>query len=82
MEKQTGVTPKELEGPGFPFTLSYLWSAFLIVNASRQSGFNGPLPLGIREFKEYSDLYGVKLSLWEISTLREVDRVYMKVING
>lgn len=79
MERATGKTPKELEGPTFPYILGYLWSAFLSINKSRQSGFNGPMPLSNRDFKDYSELYGVELSLWEIEALQEVDRVYMKV---
>jgi len=42
VERQTGRTPKKLEGPDFPISIEYLWSAFISLSSARTSGFSGP----------------------------------------
>jgi hypothetical protein len=71
-----------LIGPEFPLPLQHVWFAFLDLSSTRGQGFSGPLPLTYNEIKAYSEMTGTVFEPWEVSALKGLDRVYMKVANG
>lgn len=82
VERQTGRTPKELQGPDFPDLLEYIWSAFIHLSSLRGQGFSGPLPIDYRTISDWMDLTGIKLSAWEVDTILRLDKVYRRILNG
>jgi len=82
VERQTGRTPQELEGPDFPFSVEYLWSAFLSLSNSRSIGFSGPNPITYEEIKAWKELTHTPLSARDIEAVKRLDLVYMRVMNG
>jgi len=82
VERQTGKTLEELQGPEFPFPLSNIWSAFIDLSSTRGQGFSGPLHITYNEIKAYMELTGTELRPWEVEVIKGLDRVYMKVANG
>jgi len=82
VERQTGRRPKDLEGPDFPSLLSYLWTAFLALNNSRSMGAHTANPISYQEIKAYCDLTAVVLSPRDVEAIKEVDSVYLKVMNS
>ena len=82
VERQTGRTPKELEGPDFPISLEYLWSAFFSLSSARTSGFSGPNPITYQEIKAWKELTQTPLSARDVEAVKRLDLVYMRVMNG
>ena len=82
VERQTGRKLQELEAPDFPFTLSYLWSAFLDLNNSRTMGAHTANPINYAEIKAYVDLTYTALSARDIETIKLLDRKYLEVMNS
>jgi hypothetical protein len=82
VERQTGHTPQELIGPDFPELLSYVWSVFLCLHSTRQSGFSGPNPISYQEIQAYKNTTNSCLSSRDVETIKRLDKVYMRVANG
>ena len=82
VERQTGHRPKALDGPDFPLLMSHVWSAFVVLNASRTMGFSGPNPISYQEIKTWKELTDTPLSSWEIEAVKCVDVVFMGMANG
>ena len=82
VERQTGHRPKALDGPDFPLLMSHVWSAFIVLNASRTMGFSGPNPISYQEIKTWKELTDTPLSSWEIEAIKRVDVVFMGTMNG
>jgi len=82
VERQTGRTPKELEGPDFPFSVEYLWSAFLSLSNSRSVGFSGPNPITYEEIKAWKELTQTPLASRDIEAIKRLDLVYIRVMHG
>jgi hypothetical protein len=81
VERQTGRKLQELEAPDFPFTLSYLWSAFLSLNNSRSSGYSSN-PISFTEIKAFVELTHIPLSARDVETIKLLDRKYLEVMNS
>lgn len=43
---------------------------------------NGPSALSYLEIKAWSDLMGNTLSPWEVDIIKQIDAIYMKVVNS
>lgn len=83
VEKQTGRRPKALNGPEFPSGLEYIWSSFFEASKGRSSGFSGPNPLSYQELESWMRLTQTPLTPRDISVIKRLDQVYMKVMmNG
>ena len=82
VERQTGRTPQELEGPDFPFSTEYLWSAFLSLSVSRTMGLNGPNPITYEEIRAWKELTHTPLSSRDVEAIKRLDLVYLRVMNG
>lgn len=82
VERQTGNTPKELEGPDFPYPVAYLWSAFISLSSARTAGFSGPNPITYEQIKAWKELTYEPLSSRDVEAIKRLDAVYMRVMNG
>ena len=81
VERQSGRTPLALQGTEFPELLGYVWTAFLLLNQGRGQGFNGPLPLSFQDMLAWQQLTNEYLLPWEVSTIKRLDAVYLRVVN-
>ena len=81
VERQSGHTPLALQGTEFPELLSYVWAAFLLLNQGRGQGFNGPLALSFQDILAWQQLTNEYLLPWEVSTIKRLDAVYLRVVN-
>jgi len=80
VERQTGVTPKELKNPTeFPILLRHLWFAFVRLSKRRTSGFSGPDPLTPTFVKDWLDLSEEELRPWEVEAIFALDDKFMEV---
>jgi hypothetical protein len=83
VERQTGLSLKELEAPTeFPEVLASVWFAFISLSNCRSQGFSGPNPISYRDIKDYIELTESPLSPREVNLLRELDGVYMRTAHG
>jgi|TARA_R110002020_G_scaffold58205_4_gene159665 hypothetical protein len=78
VERQTGIRPKELEGPDFPFLLSHIWSAFVACSKARTGGFSGANPLTYENIKSWIELTGTPLDPREVEAVKELDVIYIR----
>ena len=81
VERQSGRTPLALQGTEFPELLEYVWTAFLLLNQGRGLGFNGPLPLSFQDILAWQQLTNGYLLPWEVSAIKRLDAVYLRVVN-
>ena len=78
VERQTGIRPKELAGPDFPFLLSHIWSAFVACSKARTGGFSGANPLTYENIKSWIELTGTPLDPREVEAVKELDVIYIR----
>jgi len=78
VERQTGIRPKGLEGPDFPFLLSHIWSAFVACSKARTGGFSGANPLTYENIKSWIELTGTPLDPREVEAVKELDVIYIR----
>lgn len=69
------------ESPDPPELLSWIWTSFLELNATRQAGTNGPLSITFLELHAWSDLYGYDLQPWELDIIRRLDAAFLEEVN-
>ena len=81
VERQTGHTPKELQGPSFPDLLGHVWFAFLSLSPNRGQGMSGVLPLTYQEIDSWMKVTGNCLAPHEVTILKRLDNVYRRVMN-
>jgi hypothetical protein len=81
VERQTGLRPKELDGPLFPELLAHIWSAFHVLNSARTVGFSGPNPITYGDIKAWMELTETPLTAFEVEAIRKLDKVYMRAVN-
>lgn len=73
----TGRRPKEFDGAEIPQAAQPLWEAFLELHHARAVGF-APEPISFSDLVAWQQATGVSLSPWEVSTIRELDRVALR----
>ncbi len=81
VERQTGRTPEELEGPDFPEVLGNVWSAFVALSNSRNPSFSGVAPITYEQIKAYCEVTHTPLSPQEIDAIKRLDNAYQKAMN-
>jgi hypothetical protein len=81
VEKQTGITPKDLEGPSFPLGVSHIWIAFLDLNRGRSNGMSVN-PLSYQEIKAWMDITHTPLNARDIDAVKRLDTSYLGAMNG
>lgn len=79
--RATGQMPEELQPKELPECLFYLWQWFCELSNGRQSGGFGPEPLSYSEIKAWAELTGNIPEAWEVETIKELDRVFLKEIS-
>ena len=77
MERSTGRRPRELDGPGLPAGMGYLWEWFLELHAGRASSGFGPTPLTYSEMNAWAHLTGTAPTPWEVAVLKALDADWM-----
>lgn len=77
VQRQTGITPKELEPLDVPYALEYLWQWFCELSAGRHYSEYGPQSLSYTEMLAWARLTGKQLMVWEVETLKRIDAVYI-----
>lgn len=83
VKKTTGKTPLALVPPtDFPKDLEHVWIAFLELSERRGYSQVGPLPITYSDIFHYKEVTGNQIDPNEVSTILELDRIYMKVANG
>lgn len=60
-----------------PPETAYLWEWYRDIEAGRQYGMSGPLPLQWGEIEAYFRLQRVRLDTWEVATIRNLDAEYI-----
>jgi hypothetical protein len=70
--------PKQLEPVEIPYCVTYLWEWFNEVSGGRNyAGMGQPLPISYTELKAWAELTGTEPTIWEISALKAIDRVFL-----
>lgn len=83
IEKTTGKKPQELQDlPVVPLAGQYIIDIFYNLNNSRQFNDSGPCKLSLFEIKNWSDLYNVELSPFEIDTIQRLDNCFINTVNN
>lgn len=82
VEKQTGKSLEDLDGPPFPSGMVELWLSFLSISFGRTSGFNGPNPISYPDILAWLELTGNTLSPREVETLKMIDSVYIRIMTN
>lgn len=78
VQKQHGITPKELENqPELPEAFKFCWHDFIQLNSSRQSGM-GMNPISYSEIAAYYELVGVDPEPWHVSIVKLFDNLCLR----
>jgi hypothetical protein len=80
IKRQTGLTPKELESIDMPHLIEYLWSYFLELNNTRQSGM-GVSSITYSEISAWCYLCDITLSPFEVKVIKLLDSVFVEHYN-
>ena len=83
--KQLGKDVQDIEKSNtfapFPDIASFVWSNFMELHDGRTYGMNGADPLSYSIIKDWSDLTGIELSPWELSTIKALDNIWINSTN-
>lgn len=77
IERQTGITPPQLEAPPLPLELAHVWAWFLELSEARASGSLGTSPITFGEMLAWAQLTDRKPRPFEITLLRALDRALL-----
>lgn len=78
VERQTGITPPELEGvPELPEPASHLMAWFYDLSATRSVGM-ALNPISYTEIEAWARLTGNKPAPWEVSAIRQLDAAFLQ----
>jgi hypothetical protein len=82
VERQTGETPKKLlEAPELSEEAFYYWGLFVDISSGREQSMSGAAPLSWQNILAWCTLYCVKLSNWELDTIKRLDRIWSKHVS-
>lgn len=79
--KAMGRAPDALFGPQMPDVALHVWEAFLDLHKGRTYGMGGPNPLTHEGIVAWCNLTGIALSLWELEVIRELDMLWVRMMN-
>jgi hypothetical protein len=57
-----------------------LWHAYVMLDATRLEGLNGPGRITYQEIEAFSRLTGMGLEPWEVAGIMALERVYAEVM--
>ncbi len=77
VQRQTGNTPSRLEQISLPYCIVYLWHWFCELSGGRGYSEHGPMQLTYSEIFAWSQLMKIELMVWEVTALKQVDRVFI-----
>ena len=80
VEKATGKRPAALDGPPLPEIADPVWTTFASLHARRNSGMEGPQPLSYEAILAWCNLYGIRLSLWEMEVIEALDALWLRIV--
>jgi hypothetical protein len=78
----TGNTPEDLILPEFPDVALRTWGKFHTLSETRTSGMSGPLPITYSEIKNWMDLSGESISVYELDLVKKIDGLFVRINNG
>lgn len=64
-----------------PEILGYIWSAFIMLNNSRTMAAYTANPIPLESIVAYKELTNVPLTPRDVETIKEIDKVYLRVMN-
>lgn len=82
VERQTGKRPEELDGPEFPYLMSYCWSAFTMLSNSRSPSMSGIAPITYEQILAWKKVTDMPLSAREVEAIKRLDNVFLEEMNG
>jgi hypothetical protein len=78
--RQTGKAIEELEDlVELPDTMTFVWRYFIDLHNSRTAGAFGINPITFSDIKAYFDLNNVVPMDWEISAIKQLDGIALRV---
>tara|TARA_R110002074_G_C12227310_1_gene637870 strand:+ start:277 stop:609 length:333 start_codon:yes stop_codon:yes gene_type:complete len=63
----------------FPDIASHIWTTFIELHDGRTYGMSGPNPISYDIIKAWCDLTGVDLSPWEVTIIKSLDNLWIKI---
>lgn len=78
VERQTGRTPRGLQGPPFPDLLRPVWSAFVVLSNSRSYSQGRPNPITYDQILAWTKLTESVLSARDVEAVKRLDNVYLR----
>lgn len=73
---------QELIGVEFPTELEFVFTVFCDLSSSRHHGMNGPQPITYTDINQWIQAYDIKLSIWEVETIRRLDDEVLKNVRS
>ena len=77
VERQTGVTPEQLNLVPFPETLEFIWRDFLELNDARTSNGYTLNAISYTEIDAWNRLMNKSITAQEISIIKRLDGVFL-----
>ncbi len=77
VERQTGVTPEQLEPVPFPETLEFIWRDFHELNNGRTSNGYTLNPISYTELDAWNRLTNKAVTAQEIDIIKQLDGVFL-----
>ena len=77
VERQTGLRPPGLEGPGLPADGEHVWGWFLALHSARGSNGFGANPISWLDVLAWRDLTGTLIHPSEVDAIMALDRAWM-----
>ena len=77
LQRNTGITPEQLEPVPFPETLEFIWRDFHELNNGRTSNGYTLNPISYTELDAWNRLMNKQVTAQEISIMKQLDAVFM-----
>jgi hypothetical protein len=77
IEERSGKIQEELHFDPIPNSCLHVWEWFLQLDSSRQSGMQAN-PISFSDIQAFFQLHNVQPDDWEISLIKQLDRIALK----
>jgi hypothetical protein len=74
--------PEDRPSCEIPECVAYLWTYFCDLSAGRIISQVGAMPIPAIEFRAWEELNEIKLQRWELGAIRQLDALYLKILNA